>query len=819
MSSHNAEARKFAVLFVSALFVVGSCGSGESAKTNRLRNSALDCYADQQTKDAAVELLQVELDANELAVVDAAAAASEAQIAFDDADGMFKELDAEFLGLEADFQRAEQAFNVAEAAHAAAVGGAAKSAAAHARNEARRQMDDAYDAMNQAHDESEMANQEAMTAHDLLMDALALQSVEEGNLATSQSNFDAVNAKTLCESSDIDSAGGEGSTTTSAVLDSTTVAAAEDLTSATSVTSVVQVDAESAEDPECIPEVPMVSIEPSSGIRTGSTVTMTAQDNCGNPLALAFVTNEQWLSGYTNTPISEPLCWENPDDNELECSGFDAGTWFAGAAIPGIISMDEVGYVQFEVTEGGEPGDCDDLELLQVGDSSDLQVTGCSGSLVALSIAGLSEDILSMSDGKIIATGLEDLPAGSTELEYEALFSDGSYENGMILECWVECDWESTEFSLDYEPENPSVGENVYFSINGTESCGDVEWGWSAYNERGDVFSGHPFSYAFIPSQVEKYRIVARATCLDNSEVQIETEILPLHVAGQPHDYMANPWIISGSSGSVESSTLGTTREIGEPMHTDCEWESDATAWHRWTAPESGHLAFISSYLTVVAMYESPSGEGGLVRTPRSFDSDWNAHFEVVRGTTYLIAITGWYRENFGPYSFSWELTPSSAEDRGLFGPAQTDNYEPMISEAAQISKISTTESGVTTMVIGSDVDQLIFSEFDLEMLRDLAGVQNGMVSLQLDNGQVIPLSNFGTTKIRLDDTENLKVLVQGAKIQDALIHLERSSKSAVESSNATKSGGMNQLIVVLIVLGALVLLGWTGTKLRKTKN
>ena len=90
------------------------------------------------------------------------------------------------------------------------------------------------------------------------------------------------------------------------------------------------------------------------------------------------------------------------------------------------------------------------------------------------------------------------------------------------------------------------------------------------------------------------------------------------------------------------------------------------------------------------------------------------------------------------------------------------------------------------SLSVDANTNELVFSDTDLDALRALAGVTTGDVFVQLDNGQVVQLSNLGKTKIRLGDTKNLKVIVPGAKVQDVVIQLKRTENGNTSSSSTS---------------------------------
>jgi hypothetical protein len=101
----------------------------------------------------------------------------------------------------------------------------------------------------------------------------------------------------------------------------------------------------------------------------------------------------------------------------------------------------------------------------------------------------------------------------------------------------------------------------------------------------------------------------------------------------------ASPRVVTGSN-------VGATREQGEPQH---GFGGQASVWYTWTAPSSG-LADVntrgSQFDTLLGVYTGTS-----VSTLRTIDTDDDSGgsldsrilFNAVRGTTYRIAVDGYF--------------------------------------------------------------------------------------------------------------------------------------------------------------------------------
>jgi hypothetical protein len=270
--------------------------------------------------------------------------------------------------------------------------------------------------------------------------------------------------------------------------------------------------------------------------------------------------------------------------------------------------------------------------------------------------------------------------------------------------------------------------------------------------------------------------------------------------------------------GSASGTTLGATREIDEPVHTDCPRESEATSWLIWTAPETGALTttMVGSALAepVSRMYVRSTMQ------PVTFvyDNNWFQHISVVKDTEYAIAIMSCYDSNFGDFVFNWEMDTSEDALPNAFGiPSLGNGNTPAQEAPVDVTTITTADNGVSTLVVDANANELVFSDTDLDALRALAGVTTGDVFVQLDSGQVVQLSNLGKTKIRLGDTKNLKVIVPGAKVQDVVIQLKRTENGNTSSSST--SGGMSPISMILIAFLVLAVIGGGALQMRRKQG
>jgi thiol-disulfide isomerase/thioredoxin len=140
--------------------------------------------------------------------------------------------------------------------------------------------------------------------------------------------------------------------------------------------------------------------------------------------------------------------------------------------------------------------------------------------------------------------------------------------------------------------------------------------------------------------------------------------LAPVPCQAQPaNDLFANRQVLSGASVVQSGSSVGATKEPGEPNHAGDS--GGKSVWFSWTAPQSGLVGVAttgSSFDTVLEVYTGTSltsltpvawndDEGGGLLTSR-------VNFEVIQNRTYQIAVDG-YGGASGTYVL--RITPAAA--------------------------------------------------------------------------------------------------------------------------------------------------------------
>ncbi len=148
----------------------------------------------------------------------------------------------------------------------------------------------------------------------------------------------------------------------------------------------------------------------------------------------------------------------------------------------------------------------------------------------------------------------------------------------------------------------------------------------------------------------------------------------PIHLFDQAaalvagNDAFAAATTITSSAGSIAGTTVGATRETGEPGHATCPYagcNGSASIWYAWTAPANGTLIIntaTSSFDTLLALYT-----GDLVTNlTRIADNDdfggtvqSQVSAPVTAGITYRVAVDG-YGTQTGTSTLGWSFVSTA---------------------------------------------------------------------------------------------------------------------------------------------------------------
>ncbi|MBI5387364.1 MAG: trypsin-like serine protease [Verrucomicrobia bacterium] len=129
------------------------------------------------------------------------------------------------------------------------------------------------------------------------------------------------------------------------------------------------------------------------------------------------------------------------------------------------------------------------------------------------------------------------------------------------------------------------------------------------------------------------------------------------------NDNFADGTVLTGPAGTTSGSTLGATREVGEPYHYTTQ--GGHSVWHTWTADRDGAVVFDtrgSLFDTLLAAYTGDS-VNALMRLANNDDSIYGLQsmirFTAVANQTYHVAVDG-YGGSMGLYTLNWAYTTGS---------------------------------------------------------------------------------------------------------------------------------------------------------------
>jgi hypothetical protein len=118
----------------------------------------------------------------------------------------------------------------------------------------------------------------------------------------------------------------------------------------------------------------------------------------------------------------------------------------------------------------------------------------------------------------------------------------------------------------------------------------------------------------------------------------------------------ANARALTAGSGAVTGSTVGMSKEAGEPNHAGNS--GGRSIWFSWTAPKTATVTFDtigSPYDTLLAAYTGTSVGGLTVRASNDDASGLQSRisFSATAGVTYRIAVDG-YNGASGSVTLNW---------------------------------------------------------------------------------------------------------------------------------------------------------------------
>lgn len=230
---------------------------------------------------------------------------------------------------------------------------------------------------------------------------------------------------------------------------------------------------------------------------------------------------------------------------------------------------------------------------------------------------------------------------------------------------------------------NASVGTTATFSVS-ADSTAPIAYQW--------LFNGAPIagatSSSLTLSNVQLSAAGNYSVRLSNALGQATSDTFKLEV-NPANDMFANRQFIPSGGGRTLGSTVGATKELGEPNHAGNI--GGVSVWYAWQSPVTGSVTVDtigSTFDTLLAVYTGDSVTNLTLVAADDDGANFNGNskltFVATAGTTYAIAVDGYY------YSFAYiaqggvvlNITPSMSlgslarESKGeinllVAGPAQ----------------------------------------------------------------------------------------------------------------------------------------------------
>ena len=191
--------------------------------------------------------------------------------------------------------------------------------------------------------------------------------------------------------------------------------------------------------------------------------------------------------------------------------------------------------------------------------------------------------------------------------------------------------------------------------------------GYDSYSTQVTAFTGDtlgelkrvPGSGTFRAEAGRTYRImVSGYATVDYAPFTLTWKSYP----PPPNDAFADAIELTGGSASQAGTTVGASRETGEPASSWSYSGGGATVWYTWTATSDG-LAGVRTTDNAVAVFTGD--EVGSLEQVGSSDSYYGGtvHFKMKAGTTYRIRVEGAELSTYGSFTLSLSTAASPAND------------------------------------------------------------------------------------------------------------------------------------------------------------
>jgi len=244
------------------------------------------------------------------------------------------------------------------------------------------------------------------------------------------------------------------------------------------------------------------------------------------------------------------------------------------------------------------------------------------------------------------------LTPGAHSFAVRAIDAVGNADSTPASYSWTVVDTTPPETTITSGPVGTVASTSANFDFTATEP------GTFACSLDGAEFSScaSPQAYSGLAAGTHSFAVGA-TDAAGNADPTPATRTWTISLA-PANDLFANAQDLSGSSGSVTGTSVNATREAGEPNHAGIP--GGRSIWYRWREPATRTVTFEtvgSGFDTLLAAYRGTS-VAALTRLAGNDDVGSGIYqsrikFSVTSGTTYLLAVDGYYGAS-GPVSLGW---------------------------------------------------------------------------------------------------------------------------------------------------------------------
>jgi hypothetical protein len=173
-------------------------------------------------------------------------------------------------------------------------------------------------------------------------------------------------------------------------------------------------------------------------------------------------------------------------------------------------------------------------------------------------------------------------------------------------------------------------------------------------------------SFAVTSGTAYRIAVVTFFTGPDGGSFALAWNLVPSGPMPPANDAFASAQTISGTTGTVNGTTVGATLQTGEPNHAGETGTNGRSVWYSYTPATNGTLTVdtctATGFDSIIGVYTGTTVNALTQRASGDEDcgdSDARATLAVTGGTTYRIAVAG-YQGDAGTFTLTWSLGPAN---------------------------------------------------------------------------------------------------------------------------------------------------------------